>query len=309
MPQILRIATRESPLALWQSEHVAERLRRAHPGLRVELCPMSTRGDQLLSHSLSRVGGKGLFVKELEQAMLDGRADLAVHSMKDMPARHPEGLHLAALLPGEDPRDAFVCPTARDLDALPAGAVVGTASLRRQALLRHHRPDLRVRELRGNVGSRLAKLDAGAFDALLLACAGLRRLSLAERIGQALDLRQFVPAPGQGVIGIQCRIDDEAANAAVRVLDDPWSRTRLGAERALAARLGGACHVPVAAHATLQQGELVLDALVAAPDGTAMVRETARGVPAAAAEIGCALADRLLDGGGREILTALGVAL
>ncbi|HVT34233.1 MAG TPA: hydroxymethylbilane synthase, partial [Nevskiaceae bacterium] len=229
----LRIATRESPLALWQAEHVRDRLQRAHAGLEVALVPMTTSGDQLLSAPLAAAGGKGLFVKELEQAMLEQRADIAVHSMKDVPARQPDGLTLAAFLHGEDPRDAFVSNKHVNLDALPRGAVVGTSSLRRQAQLRALRPDVRIEVLRGNVGTRLRKLDEGHYAAILLACAGLRRLGLEQRITQALDVTRFIPAIGQGVIGIECRSDDLATQALLQPLHDATSAARLAAERAL----------------------------------------------------------------------------
>jgi hydroxymethylbilane synthase len=305
----LRIATRESPLALWQAHHVKALLERAHADLRVELVPMTTQGDRLLDAPLARVGGKGLFVKELEQAMLDGRADIAVHSMKDVPVQLPDGLRLAAYLAGEDPRDAFVSNRHARLDTLPRGAVVGTSSLRRQAQLRRLRPDLEVRELRGNVGTRLARLDEGRYDAILLAGAGLLRLGLGARIREAFDPDRFVPALAQGVIGIECRAGDAATQARLAPLHDGASATRLAAERALSARLGGACQVPVAGHARLDGSRLHLTGLVAAPDGSQCVRDTIEGATAAAAELGATLAQRLLDAGGREILRDCGVAL
>ena len=317
----LRIATRESPLALWQAEHVKALLERAHPGLRVALAPMTTSGDQLLERSLARAGrgpresaspfagwtGKGLFVKELEQALLEGRADLAVHSMKDVPAQLPEGLMLGAFLRGEDPRDAFVSNRYARLAELPAGSVVGTASLRRQAQLRRLRPDLVARELRGNVGTRLRKLDEGQFDAILLARAGLERLGLAARIRETFAAELFVPAIAQGVIGIECRAADRATQARLAPLHDPTSATRLAAERALNARLGGACTVPVAGHAVVDGARLRLDALVAAPDGSRLVRDAIEGAADDAAALGVRLAERLLAQGAREILAALGI--
>ncbi len=305
----MRIATRESPLALWQANHVKTLLEKAHPGLSVELVPMTTQGDQMLDAPLARVGGKGLFVKELEQAMLDGRADIAVHSMKDVPVHLPDGLKLAAYLPGEDPRDAFVSNRHAHVAALPQGATVGTSSLRRQAQLRLLRPDLEVRELRGNVGTRLAKLDEGRYDAILLAGAGLLRLGLGARIREKLDPDVFVPALAQGVIGIECRADDTVTLARLAPLHDAISATRLAAERALSARLGGACQVPVAGHARLASGRLHLTGLVAAPDGSRCVRDVIEGATSSAAELGEMLAARLLDAGGREILRGCGVAL
>ena len=303
----LRIATRESPLALWQAEHVRSLLERVHAGLAVTLVPMTTQGDQLLDRSLATVGGKGLFVKELETALLDGRADIAVHSMKDVPAHLPEGLTLAAYLPGEDPRDAFVSNRYANLDALPQGAVVGTASLRRQAQLRGLRPDLAIRELRGNVGTRLRKLDDGQFDAILLAHAGLARLGLAARIRESFAVMRFIPACAQGVIGIECRAGDAATQALLAPLHDARSAIRLAAERSLNARLGGACTVPVAGHAVVDGNRLGLTALVAAPDGSRCVRDAIDGPAVDASALGVVLAERLLANGAREILAALGV--
>lgn len=305
----LRIATRESPLALWQAEHVRALLLKAHAGLEVQLVPMTTQGDQMLSAPLSNVGGKGLFVKELEQAMLEGRADIAVHSMKDVPVRQPDGLSLVAFLEGEDPRDGFVSNRFLNLDALPRGAVVGTSSLRRQTQLRSLRPDLQVRDLRGNVGTRLRKLDAGEYDAILLACAGLIRLGLGARITQALDARTFIPAIGQGIIGIECRLQDHKTHALLAPLHHAPSATRLIAERALNARLGGACQVPVAGHARIAGGQLTMQALVGAPDGSKLVRDEITGVVGDAAALGVELAERLIKQGAREILGAIGVAV
>jgi hydroxymethylbilane synthase len=304
----MRIATRESPLALWQARHVQALLQQAHPGLPVELVPMTTAGDQLLDRSLATVGGKGLFVKELETALLEGRADLAVHSMKDVPAQLPPGLCLSAYLAGEDPRDALVSNDYDSLDALPAGSVVGTSSLRRQAQLRALRPDLKLAELRGNVGTRLRKLDEGQYQAILLAHAGLLRLGLQGRIRESFAVERFVPAIAQGVIGIECREDDAATRARLAPLHDAAAATRLAAERALNARLGGACTVPVAGHAVLRQGRLRLDALVAAPDGSRVIRAALEGTPEQAAGLGERLALQLLDAGARDILAGLGVS-
>lgn len=303
----IRIATRESPLALWQAEHVKALLERHYPDRTVVLVPMTTVGDRLLDRSLATVGGKGLFVKELEAAMLEGRADLAVHSMKDVPAVLPDGLLLTAFLAGEDPRDAFVSNRYASLDALPQGAVVGTASLRRQAQLRQLRPDLVIRELRGNVGTRLRKLDEGQYDAILLAAAGLIRLGLESRIREKFDLTRFVPACAQGVVGIECRADDAATQALLAPLHDPQSAIRLAAERGLNARLGGACTVPVAGHAVIAGDRLTLTGLVAAPDGSACVREQIAGPTADAAVLGVQLAERLLAAGARDILAGLGI--
>ena len=306
---LLKIATRESPLAMWQAQHVKARLETAHPGLDVELLPMTTRGDQLLASPLAAVGGKGLFVKELEQAMLESRADIAVHSMKDVPAQQPDGLMLAVFLSGEDPRDAFVSNRFSALDELPAGAIVGTSSLRRQAQLRAARPDLVVRDLRGNVNSRLRKLDEDQYDAILLAHAGLARLGLAARIRESFDPQRFVPAIGQGIIGVECRRGDQRTLDLLAPLADPHSAARLAAERAMNAKLGGACQVPVAGHAIVDGARLRLEGLVGAPDGSRLIRDRIDGEVAAAAELGRTLADRLLAQGAGAILAALGITL
>jgi hydroxymethylbilane synthase len=287
---------------------VQARLRAAHPGLEVELVPMTTRGDQLLGTTLQSAGGKGLFVKELEQAMLEGRADIAVHSMKDVPAHQPEGLALVAFLEGEDPRDAFVSNQYATLASLPTGARVGTSSLRRQSLLAAQRPDLKVGLLRGNVGTRLRKLDENEFDAILLACAGLIRLGLGARIRESLDTERFIPAIGQGIVGIEARADDAQTRALLAPLHDVRSATRLAAERALNARLGGACQVPVAGHAVIDGQTLHLRAMVGAPDGSRVVRDTISGDASHAAELGRELAGRLLARGAGDILGALGIA-
>jgi hydroxymethylbilane synthase len=306
---ILRIATRESPLALWQARHVQSRLQALHAGLNVELVPMTTQGDQMLNAPLARIGGKGLFVKELEQAMIEGRADLAVHSMKDVPVHLPPGLGLHAYLSGEDPRDAFVSNRYDRLDLLPQGAIVGTSSLRRQAQLRQLRPDLEIRDLRGNVGTRLAKLDEGRYDAILLAGAGLIRLDLAARVREWLDIDRFLPALAQGVIGIECRNDDSRTIGLLAPLHDSVSAIRLAAERALSARLGGACQVPVAGHTRIVGDRLQLTGLVAAPDGSAVVRDQIEGPSTEAAQIGGQLAERLLATGARAILNNCGIEL
>jgi hydroxymethylbilane synthase len=303
---MLRIATRESPLALWQAEHVQALLRAAHPELGVELVPMTTRGDRMLSGPLSEAGGnKGLFVKELEQAMLEGSADIAVHSMKDVPAEQPPGLELVAFLQAADPRDAFVSHRYERLDALPQGAHVGTASLRRQCQLLARRPDLRLSVVRGNVGTRLRKLDEGQFDAILLACAGLQRLGLGDRVREALDPDQFIPAIGQGVIGIECRSGDARTRALLAPLHHPDTTLRLRAERALNARLGGACQTPVAGHARIHRDGLHLRALVGRPDGSEILRAERVGSIDDPESLGIALADRLLAAGARVILDEL----
>jgi len=302
---ILRIATRQSPLALWQAEHVRARLMKQHAGLDVTLVPMTTSGDQSAERSMMRAG-KGLFVKELEEAMLGNRADLAVHSMKDVPAVQPPGLALVAFLEGEDPRDAFVSSRHGALAALPRGARVGTSSLRRQSQLRAERPDLEVSDLRGNVGTRLLRLDEGRYDAVLLACAGLKRLGFGERITEALAVDRFVPAIGQGVVGIECRADDARTRALLAPLNHAVSATRLAAERAMNAQLGGSCTVPVAGHAVVRADSVSLTGLVAAPDGRRVVKATIEGPAATAAELGTELAARLLAAGAREILKDIG---
>ncbi len=307
MPGSIRIATRESPLALWQAHHVRDRLIALDGSLSVELVPMTTQGDQLLGSPLSAIGGKGLFVKELEQAMLEGRADIAVHSMKDVPAQQPAGLALSAFLDGEDPRDAFVSNTYASLAELPQGAHVGTSSLRRQTQLRALRPDLKISPLRGNVGTRLRKLDEGGYDGILLAAAGLIRLGLSQRIREALDVERFVPAIGQGIVGIECRADDPTTQRRLAGLHDATSATRLMAERALNSRLGGACQVPVAGHARISAGELRLQALVGDPQGGRLVRDEIRGPAERAEALGVELAERLLANGARDILQGLGV--
>lgn len=302
---ILRIATRRSPLALWQAEHVRAQLLQCHPSLAVTLVPMTTSGDRQAEQTAGRTG-KGLFVKELEDALLDGRADLAVHSMKDVPAAQPPGLVLAAFLPGEDPRDAFVSNRHASVAGLPSGARVGTSSLRRQSQLLAERPDLAVEDLRGNVGTRLARLDEGKFDAVLLACAGLVRLGQGARIREALAVERFVPAIGQGIVGIECRVDDARTREHLAVLNDATSATRLAAERALNAALGGSCTVPVAGHAVVSGGRVRLTGLVAAPDGTRAVKASAEGPEAEATTLGTSLAARLLEAGAAPILRSLG---
>lgn len=306
MPKdLIRIATRESPLALWQAEHVKACLQAAHPGLAVELLGMKTRGDKILDTPLAKVGGKGLFVKELEVAMLEGRADIAVHSMKDVPVDFPEGLGLAVIMEREDPRDAFVSSEYASIDALPHGARVGTCSMRRQTQLRSRRPDLQLIELRGNVNSRLAKLDAGQFDAIMLAAAGLKRLGFGERIRVAIDPSDSLPAVGQGAIGIECRLDDVDTLALLAPLNHVDTHTRVAAERAMNNRLQGGCQVPIAGYAELQGDQLWLRGLVGEPDGSHIVRAEVSGPRSQAAELGTALADQLLALGARAILDAL----
>ncbi len=302
---ILRIATRKSPLALWQAEHVAARLRQFHPGLRVELVGMVTRGDRILDSPLAKIGGKGLFVKELEQGLLDGCADLAVHSMKDVPVDFPAGLGLPVILAREDPRDAFVSNAYPHPDALPSNARIGTSSLRRQCQLAARYPGWRIRGLRGNVNSRLAKLDAGEFDAIILAAAGLKRLGLEERITVALEPEFSLPAIGQGAIGVECRMDDPRTRTLITPLDDTSTHTRVAAERALNARLQGGCQVPIAGHALLERDRIWLRGLVGEPDGSRLVAGELRGPTEQATALGTALAEELLGRGADAILRRL----
>jgi len=298
----LRIATRKSPLALWQANHVREALLARNPGLKVELLTMTTQGDKILDTPLAKVGGKGLFVKELELGMLEGRADLAVHSMKDVPVEFPDGLGLAAVLPREDPRDVLISNRFSSVDELPDGARVGTSSLRRQCQLRARRPDLQILDLRGNVNTRLKKLDDGAYDAILLAAAGVRRMGWESRITELLPPEQFLPAIGQGAIGIEIRLDDERVAGLVAQLNDPRTATRIAAERALNERLQGGCQVPIAGYAEISHGVIVLRALVGRPDGSELVQGVISGKPEDAEELGQVLADDLLSRGAREIL-------
>ena len=298
----LRIATRKSPLALWQTEHVADRLRAAHPGLQVELVPLSTRGDEILDRSLAAIGGKGLFLKELELAMQRGEADCAVHSLKDVPMQLEPGFALPAILARADHADAFVSPRFDGLDALPRGACVGTSSLRRQAQLRALRPDLQLLDLRGNVNTRLAKLDAGDYDAIVLACAGLQRLGFDGRIRARLDAPAWLPAPAQGAIAIECRDDDPRVAALCAALDDATTRTCVAAERAMNRALEGSCHVPVAALATLDSDRLHLRGLVGAVADGRCVRAEATGTREAPEALGIAVAEALLAQGARALI-------
>jgi hydroxymethylbilane synthase len=301
----LRIATRKSPLAMWQAEHVAASLRAAHPGLQIELVGMSTQGDKILDTPLAKIGGKGLFVKELEQRMLEGDADIAVHSMKDVPVELPEGLHLPVIMAREDPRDAFVSNRYAGLEELPEGARVGTSSLRRQCQLADRRPDLEILPLRGNVNTRLAKLDAGDYDAVILAAAGLKRLGFAERIRTHLPPEDSLPAIGQGAIGIECRSDDPRVNALVAPLHHPETAIRVRAERAMNQRLHGGCQVPIGGYAVLEHDTLWLRGLVGTVDGSEVIRAEIRGPRDQAESLGTALAEELLDHGARAILDAL----
>lgn len=300
--KIFRIATRQSPLALWQAQYVQQRLMAAHPDLRVELMPMVTKGDVILNTPLAKVGGKGLFVKELELAMQENRADLAVHSMKDVPVDFPDGLGLVTICEREDPRDAFVSNHYHAVDELPPGAIVGTSSLRRQCQLNAYRPDLVVHALRGNVGTRLGKLDAGEYDAIILAAAGLKRLGLEDRIRQALPAELSLPAVGQGAVGIECRLDDTELITLLQVLNHSDTAVCVRAERAMNTRLEGGCQVPIGSFAVLESDQLWLRGLVGSPDGRKMVMGERRGPREQAEQMGISLAEELLDGGARDIL-------
>jgi hydroxymethylbilane synthase len=305
VPKPIRIATRQSPLALWQAEHVAACLKATHPGIEVELVKMVTRGDKLLDAPLAKVGGKGLFVKELEQGILEGSADLAVHSMKDVPAELPAGLHLAAILRREDPRDAFVSARHASLADLPPRARIGTSSLRRQCQLKLRFPECETINLRGNVGTRLDKLESEGYDAIILAAAGLKRLGLADRITEFLAPEDSLPAVGQGAIGIECRRDDPYINSLLGTLHDVPTAIRVSAERAFNERLNGGCQVPIAGYAELSGDRLRLRGLVGRPDGSAVVRGEVEGHRDEAQGLGIALADDLLARGADRILREL----
>jgi hydroxymethylbilane synthase len=301
----LRIATRQSRLALWQAEHVAARLREAHAGLTVQLVPMTTQGDRIVDRSLAQVGGKGLFIKELEIAITEGRADIAVHSMKDVPSDMPPGMTLAAMLSRADPHDAFVSLRHESFNSLPQGARVGTSSLRRQCQLKYVRPDLQLLTLRGNVETRLRKLQEEQYDAIVLAAAGLIRLGLENRITHRFDLEQFVPAVGQGIIGIECRADDMRSIELVRALNDTLAWQCCEAERAFALRLQGSCQSPIAGYARIDGGRVHLRGVIGSPDGQEIYRGVHDGAVADVQAVGTALADRLLDAGARALLEKL----
>ncbi|ARU90349.1 hydroxymethylbilane synthase [Pseudomonas sp. M30-35] len=305
MPREIRIATRKSALALWQAEHVKARLEQAHPGLVVSLVPMVSRGDKLLDAPLAKIGGKGLFVKELETALLENQADIAVHSMKDVPMDFPEGLGLYCICEREDPRDAFVSNTFDSLAALPAGSIVGTSSLRRQAQLLARRPDLTINFLRGNVNTRLAKLDAGEYDAIILAAAGLIRLGFGERIRDSISVEDSLPAGGQGAVGIECRSADAEIHALLEPLNHRETAVRVTAERALNKRLNGGCQVPIACYAIIEGEQLWLRGLVGQPDGGLLLSAQSRAPLAEAEALGIAVAEDLLGQGAEAILEAV----
>jgi hydroxymethylbilane synthase len=305
MMKTLKIATRQSPLALWQAEHIRARLEALHAGLTVELVTFVTQGDKILDTPLAKIGGKGLFVKELEAALLDGRADLAVHSMKDVPMALPEGLTLAVICEREDPLDAFVSNTYASFDDLPQGAKVGTSSLRRKCQILKARPDLEIIDLRGNVGTRLSKLDAGNYDAIILASAGLKRLGLSERIRHTIDPVLSLPAVGQGALGLECREADQAVLDLILPLLHDETNVCVRAERAFNAYLEGGCQVPIAGYATLQNDQIVMEGRVGSVDGETLLKVEMQAAPDQAEELGVKLAKALLEQGAGELLKAL----
>lgn len=303
--KILKIATRQSPLALWQAEHIRARLEALHADLKVELVTFVTQGDKILDTPLAKIGGKGLFVKELEAALLDGRADLAVHSMKDVPMKLPAGLSLAVICEREDPLDAFVSNTYASFDDLPQGAKVGTSSLRRKSQILKARPDLEIIDLRGNVGTRLSKLDAGLYDAIILASAGLKRLGLAERIRHTLPAEVSLPAVGQGALGLECRAEDQAVLELILPLLHSETDVCVRTERAFNAYLEGGCQVPIAGYAILEQGQIHIQGRVGSVDGKTLLKAEQVGETAQAKQIGVALAQELLAQGAGDLLKAL----
>jgi len=300
----VRIATRKSALALWQAEYVKAQLEHFHPSIDVELVPMTTKGDVILDTPLAKVGGKGLFVKELEVAMLENRADIAVHSMKDVPVEFPEGLGLEVICPREDPRDAFVSNTYAKLSDLPEGAVVGTSSLRRQCQLKAKRPDLIIKDLRGNVNTRLRKLDEGEYDAIILASAGLIRLEMAERIAEFIEPEEMLPANGQGAVGIECRTDDDTIKALLAPLECYTTRCRVLTERAMNKALEGGCQVPIASYSLVSEDgkEIHLRGLVGAIDGSELIESEITGPVEQGEALGDTLAQELLSRGADKIL-------
>lgn len=303
--QTLRIATRKSPLALWQAEHIKARLIELNPGLEVELVTFTTQGDKILDVPLAKIGGKGLFVKELEVAMLDGRADIAVHSMKDVPMEFPEGLELGIICARENPLDAFVSNHYKTIEELPHGAVVGTSSLRRQCQIQQQRPDIVIKSLRGNVQTRLGKLDAGEFDAIILAAAGLLRMEMDERIASFIPAEQSLPAGGQGALGIEWRANDSAVHDLIKPLHDDITASCVLAERALNRRLQGGCQVPIACYAERTGEKIHLRGLVGSVDGLQVLRTECDGVAGDAEAMGIKAAEDLLAQGAGAILSAV----
>lgn len=302
MRNLIRIATRKSPLALWQATHIKQKLEAIDPAITVELLPLTTEGDRLLGTPLATIGGKGLFVKELEQALIEKRADIAVHSMKDVTVSFPPGLILAAICEREDPRDAFVSNQYSHLDEVPTGAIIGTASLRRQSLIRHLRPDLQIVTLRGNINTRLRRLDEAEFAAILLAVAGITRLGMAQRIKHYFDPEQFIPAVGQGALGIECREQDLELISVLQQLNHTPSQICVTAERAMNKALEGGCQVPIACYATISEQQLLLRGLVGKPDGSLILRAEVTGAITIAEALGKQLAEKLQDQGAQKIL-------
>ena len=306
----ITIGTRASKLALWQAEYIAAEIEKQYPTVRVELRRMTTKGDRILDASLAKIGGKGLFTKELEQAMLAGEIDLAVHSLKDMPTEVPDGLVIGAVTERLDAGDAFVSVRYQSMEDLPQGAKVGTSSLRRRAQLLAVRPDLKIHDLRGNVNTRLAKLDAGEFDAIVLAAAGLKRLGLGERIRTILPRSMILPAVGQGALAIECCADDMRILELIDFLRDPQMTAAATAERAFLRRVEGGCQIPVGVYAEVGAGNVLhVEAMIASVDGMRVCRSRSRGTPETAEKIGIALAEELLDVGGREILKEIGITV
>ena len=303
MPDILKIATRKSPLAIWQAEEVQRHLHKA--GAETELVRMSTRGDEILNQPLAKIGGKGLFIKELERGMLGGLADMAAHSMKDLPSVFPEGLHLGAIMKRENPTDAFVSNKYECLADLPEGAIVGTCSLRRRCQLLAKYPHLTVNDLRGNVNTRLSKLDSGDFDAIILASAGLIRLELADRIKSEIDINIMLPACAQGAVGVECKIDDDQTNKLLVSLHDEDTAARIHCERSLNAKLGGSCQTPIAAFAELNGDTLNLRALIGTPDGSLVLKADGSDHRSRAVELGDAVGQELLAAGAQKIIDDL----
>jgi hydroxymethylbilane synthase len=301
----LRIATRSSPLAMWQAEEVSRQLTTLYPQLRVSLVQMKTRGDKLLDAPLAKVGGKGLFVKELEVGILDGIADIAVHSMKDVPVNFPDGLELGLVMQREDPRDAFVSNRYASLEDMPEGALVGTSSLRRQTQIRARYPHLEIDWLRGNVNTRLRKLDEGQFDAIILASAGLIRLGFEARIRAPIEPEVCLPAIGQGVLGIETRCNDSAVSQLLEPLGDAATTTLISAERAFNKTLNGGCQVPIAGHAIFEDGQVYLRGLVGEPDGSVVLRADIRGSSDEAENLGISLAQTLIGRGADKILASI----
>ena len=302
----IRIATRKSELALWQANHVANLLREHHPGLTVELLPMVTQGDIILDRPLAQIGGKGLFLKELERALLNGTADIAVHSMKDVPVEEVPGLEVTVMLARANPLDALLSRGGQGLDDLPAGARVGTSSLRRQCQLQAIRPDLAVADLRGNVNTRLRKLQEGQYDAIILACAGLERLGMGHLVTEELGPPRWLPAATQGTIGVQCRAGDESVAGLISVLSDADAVLRTAAERAVATALQGSCQVPLAVYADIIEGEFRVRGMVGMPDGSRLLRAESRGASRQAGELAAAVAEDLIGQGADRIIAELG---